>query len=314
YPSEKISLRSATADNVVIIDETGGRSRVIGEMDRPGAKELIFDDAVYIHLGRQYIVRKLDIENRTCHVSEKDVDYWTDAVVKTDIEVLTEDERYVLGSEDERAMIGREGAALAECALGDVLVRTQAEKFKKLRFHSHENIGYGEISLPPEEMQTRAFVLLLGPATRGGNALAPGGVEGDAALEAAVLAGAARLIHDMAPAFLMCDPRDIGRAERIRDPHFLVPAVYFYDKYPGGTGLAEALSRLAGRVVTAAAERLSRCGCGAGCPSCVGVDFAAAGVSAVRGPVSTIDGSLVKRRVASLLAALSRGNGDGGGA
>ncbi|MFA6366914.1 MAG: DEAD/DEAH box helicase, partial [Candidatus Hydrogenedentales bacterium] len=63
YPSEKISLRSATADNIVIVDVTGGGSRVIGEMDRPSAKELIFDNAVYIHLGTQFIVKKLDIAN-----------------------------------------------------------------------------------------------------------------------------------------------------------------------------------------------------------------------------------------------------------
>ena len=290
YPSEKISLRSATADNVVIVDETGGGSRVIGEMDRPSAKELIFDDAVYIHLGRQYIVRKLDVENRTCHVAEKDVDYWTDAVVKTDIQVLTEDERAPAPG------IG------AEYVLGDVLVRSQAEKFKKLRFHTHENVGYGEISLPAEEMQTRAFVLLLSEGRAGGARLAR---EGDEALRAAILAGAGRLVHDIAPAFLMCDPRDLGRAERPRDPHFQVPALYFYDKYPGGTGLAEALCLKLGAVLKAALERLGSCPCSGGCPSCVGVDFAEPAAGAP--PLSMIDGRAVKSGTLDLLRALEEG-------
>jgi DEAD/DEAH box helicase domain-containing protein len=281
YPSEKISLRSATADNVVIVDETGGGSKVIGEMDRPSAKELIFDDAVYIHLGRQYIVRKLDIANRVCHVIEKDVDYWTDAVVKTDIEVLTEDQRFEL-----------EGTE-AECVLGDVLVRSQAEKFKKLRFHSHENIGYGEISLPPEEMQTRAIAIVF-----------PHGLEGsDEALKAATLAGVGRLLHDIAPAFLMCDPRDLGRSERVRDPHFGCPAIYFFDQYPGGTGLSEGLVGLLSQAVVAASERLGACSCGGGCPSCIGVDFA----DSSRGgpsPASVLDGREVKGKALALLAAL----------
>ena len=290
YPSEKISLRSATADNVVIVDETGGGSRVIGEMDRPSAKELIFDDAVYIHLGRQYIVCKLDVENRTCHVAEKDVDYWTDAVVKTDIQVLTEDERAPAPG------IG------AEYVLGDVLVRSQAEKFKKLRFHTHENVGYGEISLPAEEMQTRAFVLLLSEGRAGGARLAR---EGDEALRAAILAGAGRLVHDIAPAFLMCDPRDLGRAERPRDPHFQVPALYFYDKYPGGTGLAEALCLKLGAVLKSALERLGSCPCSGGCPSCVGVDFAEPAAGAP--PLSMIDGRAVKSGTLDLLRALEEG-------
>ncbi|MDR1443615.1 MAG: DEAD/DEAH box helicase, partial [Treponema sp.] len=38
FPAEGISLRSAAADNVVIIDVTAGRNQVIGEMDRPSAK------------------------------------------------------------------------------------------------------------------------------------------------------------------------------------------------------------------------------------------------------------------------------------
>jgi DEAD/DEAH box helicase domain-containing protein len=288
---------------VVIVDETGGGSRVIGEMDRPGAKELIFDDAVYIHLGRQYIVRKLDIENRTCHVAEKDVDYWTDAVVKTDIEVLTEDERFFLA--EARGGQREDGLprAVAECVLGDVLVRSQAEKFKKLRFHSHENVGYGEISLPSEEMQTRAIVLLFPPGTVAGEALGEGRSE---AFKAAVLSGAGRLLHDIAPAFLMCDPRDLGRAERVRDPHFECPAIYFYDRYPGGTGLAEGLAQMLATSVSAARERLSTCPCGGGCPSCIGVDFADAGVPGP-GPSSALDGSEVKARVLDLFGALGGG-------
>jgi DEAD/DEAH box helicase domain-containing protein len=298
YPSEKISLRSAASDNVVIVDETGGGRKVIGEMDRPSAKELIFDNAVYIHLGRQYLVRKLDIENRTCHVAEKDVDYWTDSVVKTDIEMLTEDERFFIGESTHGSR------AVAECVLGDVLVRSQAEKFKKLRFHSHENIGYGEISLPPEEMQTRAIVLLFPAGTKAGEELAAGNSE---AFKAAVLSGVGRLLHDIAPAFLMCDPRDLGRAERVRDPHFGCSAIYFFDRYPGGTGLAEGLAQLLPSSVSAARERLASCPCGGGCPSCIGVDFAEAELGRP-GPSSTLDGSEVKARVLDLLGAL----GDGG--
>jgi ATP-dependent helicase YprA (DUF1998 family) len=108
FPAEGISIRSATTDNVVIIDVTGGRNTVIGEMDRPSAKELIFDNAVYIHRGRQYMVEKLDIENRKAQVREADVNYFTDGLVKTDIKVLTEDEKFFVGSRDERTLDGHE--------------------------------------------------------------------------------------------------------------------------------------------------------------------------------------------------------------
>jgi DEAD/DEAH box helicase domain-containing protein len=268
YPAEGISLRSATADNVVIIDLTEGRNAVIGEMDRPSAKELIFDNAVYIHRGRQYLVEKLDIENRKCLVREAEVNYFTDGLVKTDIKVLTEDEYLSYGAVRKEYFTteGVVNSNVCTAVLGDVLVRSQVAKFKKIRFHTHENIGYGDINLPEEEMQTRALILLLGEDTLGGKAL-KGMDEATAGL---VLGGAGSLIKLIAPVYLLCDPRDLGVAERVRDPHFGVSALYIYDKYPGGTGLAENLAKKAGELFKHAYLAVERCPCKEGCPSCVG--------------------------------------------
>jgi DEAD/DEAH box helicase domain-containing protein len=257
FPAEGISLRSATADNVVIIDVTAGRNAVIGEMDRPSAKELIFPNAVYIHRGRQYMVEALDIENRKCLVREADVNYFTDGLVKTDIKVLSEDEVFAYMAEGEPAAGG---------VLGDVLVRSQVAKFKKIRFHTHENIGYGDIVLPEEETQTRALALLFGPDHAGGKALSAL----DERAAGAALAGAGTLIRNIAPVFLLCDPRDLGIAERVRDPHFGIPALYIYDKYPGGTGLAESLAPRALPLFAAIRDAIRRCPCKSGCPSCIG--------------------------------------------
>jgi len=257
YPAEGVSLRSAGADNVVIIDVTKGRNAVIGEMDRPSAKELIFENAVYMHRGRQYLVEKLDIGNKKCLVVEADVNYFTDGLTKTDIKVLTEDEFFTYDAGDIPAAKG---------VLGDVLVRTQVAKFKKIRFHTHENIGYGDINLPEEEMQTRSLILLFDKDSRGGKALA----DMDEAAAGLVLGGAGSLIRLIAPIYLLCDPRDLGLAERVRDPHFGVSALYIYDKYPGGTGLAESLAQKAPELFAHAYRAVEHCPCKDGCPSCVG--------------------------------------------
>jgi DEAD/DEAH box helicase domain-containing protein len=264
FPAEGISLRSAAADNVVIIDLTGGRNAVIGEMDRPSAKELIFENAVYIHRGRQYLVEKLDIENRKCLVREAELNYFTDGLVKTDIKVLSEDEFFVYP--EDGVSNAQADLPAARGVLGDVLVRSQVAKFKKIRFHTHENIGYGDISLPEEEMQTRALVLLFGENTSGGRALS----RMDEAAIGLVLGGAGSLIKLIAPIYLLCDPRDLGVAERVRDPHFGVSALYIYDKYPGGTGLSESLAKKASELFKHVYRAVERCPCKEGCPSCVG--------------------------------------------
>ena len=252
YPAEQISLRSASSDNVVIVDVTGGRNAVIGEMDRPSAKELIFDNAVYIHHGDQYVVKQLDLANRRCYVEASTVNYYTDAVVKRDLKVLHEDERIEIAG--------------CTAVVGDILVRNQVAKFKKIRFHTHENIGYGDISLPEEEMHTRSVVLIFDPDSVSGRALA----DLPAELTAAVIARLGSMIKNVAPVFLLCDSKDIGVAERARDPHFEMPCLYVYDSYPGGSGLSDTfLSRLL-PILKAAFSLVHDCGCEEGCPSCVG--------------------------------------------
>jgi DEAD/DEAH box helicase domain-containing protein len=252
YPAEQVSLRSATAENVVIVDTTKGRQEVIAEMDRPSAKELIFTNAVYIHRGDCYIVTKLDMENKRCYVEETLPEYYTDAIVKTDIKLLHEDKRFI--------------KADARLVIGDILVRTQATKFKKLKFHTHENIGYGDINLPEEEMHTRSVALLFTEDTPCGIAFS---ALGDSE-KIPVIARLGYLIKNVAPLFLLCDPRDIGIAERLKDTHFQCPCLYVYDMYPGGTGLSDGFAEQVEAIVRAALERVTLCTCEAGCPSCLG--------------------------------------------
>jgi DEAD/DEAH box helicase domain-containing protein len=222
-------------------------------------------------------VESLDIENRKCLVREAELNYFTDGLVKTDIKVLTEDEFFNYGEVTANPENPSRPPYSAKGVLGDVLVRSQAAKFKKIRFHTHENIGYGDINLGEEELQTRALALLFDPAlSRGGACLA--GM--DEAGAASVLSGAGTLIKRIAPVFLLCDPRDLGLAERIRDPHFGVPVLFIYDKYPGGTGLAEALVRKTEELFHASLRALKQCPCREGCPSCVGPGGNKAGVGA----------------------------------
>lgn len=63
FPAHGISLRSASQENVVIIDTTNG-ANVIGEMDRFSAMTMLHEEAIYLHEGRQFQVEKLDWEEK----------------------------------------------------------------------------------------------------------------------------------------------------------------------------------------------------------------------------------------------------------
>jgi DEAD/DEAH box helicase domain-containing protein len=270
YPAENVSLRSAAVDNVVIIDtgdgrngpapapiapeETGsvrggrqGRPTVIGEVDRTSAPMLVHTGAIYIHGGRQYHVDRLDLTERKAYVHAVDVDYYTDAELAVDLAVLTEDQR------------AEEGAAAWTC--GDVRVSFQPTVFKKIKLHTHENVGWERLDLPQEDLHTRAVWL----------ALRAGAVEGLSGedVQAGVWA-LGNLMVNVAPVFVLCDPRDIRVAAQTRSPHTALPTVFLYDAVPGGVGLAERLFEMRASLLAAARDHVRACPCAAGCPSCVG--------------------------------------------
>jgi len=150
YPANEISLRTGMSDNFVIIDTTEG-SRVLGEVDRFSAPMLIHEDAIYIHEGRQFHVDRLDWEEGKAYVRAVDVDYYTDADLAVNVNVID-----VFEDEDR----GRTRAAH-----GEVLVAALATVFKKIKLYTHENVGWGQIHLPEQQMHTSAYWFSLPQAT-----------------------------------------------------------------------------------------------------------------------------------------------------
>jgi DEAD/DEAH box helicase domain-containing protein len=93
-----------------------------------------------------------------------------------------------------------------------------------------------------------------------------------------ILGGLGKLLQSVASLYLLCDPRDLGRDPRVRDTHFAVPALYIYDRCPGGNGLTESLPEKLPSILEACRELVCKCPCENGCPSCIGVDSAATGI------------------------------------
>ncbi len=267
YPAEDVSLDATGIDNVVILD--GDTGKILGEVDRPSSIEEVYEGAIYGHQGEQYLVERFDYHQRRAVVRKVNFDYYTDAETETDVRVLCEDEDLDLG----KYAIHRV----------EVHVSTLATVYKKIRFYTRENVGAGEIHLPPEEMDTEAFVL-----TFGSEAVRLGGLEGSAGGSA--LGGLAGLVRRLAPLFVRCDPADLLVKSELKSGHWGGPAITAYDRAPGGVGLSETLFEMHREVLEAALEVVRRCPCLYGCPSCVGpaVEAGAAAKDRVRRLLETL--------------------------
>jgi DEAD/DEAH box helicase domain-containing protein len=246
YPAASLSLRSATSENFVIHDVTDASNPVvIGQMDRKTAPTLIFPQAIYFHAGEAYQVEELDHEEMRCYVKRVNVDYYTDGDASARIEVLDE--------------MGRS----ANLGWGEVLLAVRPTIYKKIKLLTHENVGYGNIHLPEEQMHTTAFWINLEKELPEAASLGEG--EKLESLHALV-----NLMKSVAPLFLMCDRGDIIVKGHERDPHFRVPTLFVADNVPGGIGLAEELFELGHGLFRSCLDAVSNCKCAFGCPACIG--------------------------------------------
>ncbi len=84
------------------------------------------------------------------------------------------------------------------------------------------------------------------------------------------LAGLAYALGNIAPLFLMCDPRDLGSLTEMRSKETKGPTITLYDRVPEGLGLAERLYELHATLLGGALKLVQRCRCRDGCPACVG--------------------------------------------
>jgi DEAD/DEAH box helicase domain-containing protein len=248
YPADSVSLRAVTSDNFLVVDITRDH-QIIGEVDFPSALTTLHEKAIYLHDARQYQVEKLDFDGRKAFVREVDSDYFTDAIVYTQVSEL--------------ARFEEEGLA----AQGEVRVKRQVVGFKKIKFYTLENVGAGVLSLPEQEMHTTAFWLHFETSFFDefeGFSLAD--------LQDA-LHGLGNILKTVGAVLLLSDPRDLAAAvldDSAEQKTVFAPDVLLYDNYPGGIGQSDPLFRRRKELLLAAWELAAGCACEAGCPSCVG--------------------------------------------
>ena len=312
YPADGVSLRSADAENVVIIDTSAG-DRVIAETDRLGAQTVVHEGAIYIVESQPYQVDHLDWEQCKAYVRRVDVDHFTTAMSYSKVRIIdTFDEQpwHSAGSK----------------AWGEVHVARKTVGYKKVKLYTSENCGYGDVHLPDVEMHTTSFWLSLA-----GDQLADAGYRGLDVVDG--LLGLGRVLRHLGALHLMCDSGDLGVS--LADPEdewvaaldrggrrtmqptgsrdnldadtlrLLRPTLFLYDSIPGGVGFAGKLFELAPTLIEEARDRIVGCTCGTGCPSCTGplgeveecakavamdlVDWLSGRIARPRGPALSIE-------------------------
>lgn len=247
YPTKGVNLRGMTDYNVEIYCGT----EVIGELDPIGARGTLYKDAIYQHLGNRYMSMELDLEKKLCRVERVNVDYYTEAVWESRVEITEVDE--------ERKSHGH------SLQFGAIHCNQQPKLYKKIRERSLENIGYGPITLDPFEYDTTGMCIRISKDWQIAMK------EEDIRFIAAGIHGISTLLKLVAPSVCMADRGDLETDVSISsfETEGWNSALFLFDSIAGGVGYGEKVFELLPEVWKLCLQILDECECEAGCPACV---------------------------------------------
>jgi len=246
YPAAEINLRSMNNVVYTIHDISSGNA-VIGTIDETTAFLQVHPHAIYLHEAETYFVNELDIQKKIAFVEKKAVDYYTQAVSESNIKINSKDEEKAWHS--------------SRVCLGDTTVTSIVTMFKKIKFHTRESLGFENLNLPSQTLETAAFWLIP-------NERALGAVRQFKRIPSEGLIGIANVLSEVMSLYVMCDTMDIGTV--VESSNTGVPTLFLYDRYPGGMGFAARAYDLINPIMEATLRAIEKCECYNGCPSCVG--------------------------------------------
>jgi len=244
FVAGRISLRSASADSVAIVDSSSGE--MLGHVEAQRAFSTIHPGAIYLHLGSSYEVAELDLRSRRAMVKPFEGDYYTQ--VKKETEVYVEEVRTT------RQALG------VELSFGAVSVSEQVIAYQRKRLGDNKVLDIVSLDLPEQDFVTQALWYVIGERMA-------------AALPSEVLLGALHASEHgqiaVLPLIAMCDRWDIGGLSTNIHHQTGQPTIFIYDGHPGGVGITQRGYDVFERLVGDADRLIRECPCDDGCPSCV---------------------------------------------
>lgn len=140
YPASGISLRTASAEQVVL--KLYGAQDVItlGTVDKLSSYWMVHPEAIYMQDGVTYAVKNLDLEKNTADLVEVQEDFYTEPQKVVEIQVLKVQEL-----KDQPA---------DTLGFGELNVQTKVKGYKRIQYFTHEQLGTTELNMPTVSFPT----------------------------------------------------------------------------------------------------------------------------------------------------------------
>jgi len=245
YPHKDVDLRGSGRNFSIFEHLTG---EYLGEIDQVRVFHETHPGAVYLHMGRKYLVQELSLETSSVYVAETKVNYYTKACTRKVTEIM------------ETFDTGTTGAG--EVCSGRLKVTQEVVAYEKRLVRGQKRIGMVPLDLPPIIFETDGLWLTINKDLQ--NKIEHrmmhfmGGIH---ALEHCLIG--------TLPMIILTDRNDLGGISTPVHDQSGLGTVFIYDGIPGGTGLSIQAFRLIDKLLHKSISVISSCACENGCPACV---------------------------------------------
>jgi DEAD/DEAH box helicase domain-containing protein len=244
-PHRYIDLRGSGA-RFNIIDENSKEN--LGEIDAFRAFKETHPGAIYLHKGKTFCVKSLDIGSQIVSAFEADPAYYTRVRSNKDTEIL---EVY-----EEKKLFN------TRIKFGRLKVTEQVTGYDKWHIYGKKKINTVPLELPPQIFETDGFWILI-----------PENIQTAIEMEMLHFMGGIHAIEHaiigICPLLVLTDRNDFGGISQPFHPQVKMAAIFVYDAFPGGVGLSREAYYAAENMLLKTINVIESCPCDTGCPACV---------------------------------------------
>jgi DEAD/DEAH box helicase domain-containing protein len=244
HPQRRISFRSIGESWQIKHPERG----VIGHVDGIRVYKECHPGAIYLHSGEVFQVEHMDCDNYIVRIVKGPDDIYTQAYSTKETDILE--------------ITGERTIHSLTVFNGRLRVRERVTGYAVKRIYTGEVVTRHDLEMPETVFETRglwmAFADYIIELCKQRGLHPMGGLH---ALEHALIG--------LYPLFSICDRYDLAGISTPAHYQTNGPAVFVYDAFPGGLGLAESALDDFEKLLTNTLKHIASCSCHLGCPYCI---------------------------------------------
>ncbi|XP_040936544.1 uncharacterized ATP-dependent helicase YprA isoform X4 [Gossypium hirsutum] len=254
-PSRSISIRAIEAERYIVIDKQ--LNETLEEIEESRAFFQVYEGAVYLHQGRTYLVKNLDLSRKIAYCEKAVVDYYTKTRDYTDIHIVGGKIAYP-------ARVSKDQLPKTTAQANPCSVTTTWFGFRRIRRGSNQVLDTVDLSLPRYSYESQAVWISVPQSLKII-------VEKKYSFRAGLHAACHAVLH-VVPLYMRCNLSDLApECPNPYDSRFFPERILLYDQHPGGTGVSKQIQPYFTELLHSALELLTCCHCSSdtGCPNCV---------------------------------------------